>query len=93
MKLNKLNVPSDLLPQRNAEGPKDVQKLHELMLTLDEDALLAVYFRFWEQLLVEDIAKILGRSWKDTDELIGDAINQLRHGFLMNQMNQQPKAA
>ena len=93
MKSEKLKTPTDLLPERNLERHKDIKKLHELMPTLGDDAILAVYFRFWEQLLIEDIAKILGRSWKDTDKLIEDAIKQLRDGFLMDQMSKQPKAA
>lgn len=93
MKSERLKAPTDLLPERNSERHKDIQKLHELMPRLSDDAILAVYFRFWEQLLIEDIAKILGRSWKDTDQLIEEAIKQLRGGFLMDQMNQQPKAA
>lgn len=93
MKSERLKAPTDLLPERNTERHKDIQKLHELMPRLSDDAILAVYFRFWEQLLIEDIAKILGRSWKDTDKLIEDAIKQLRGGFLMDQLSQQPKAA
>lgn len=93
MKSEKLKAPTGLLPERNTERHKDIQMLHELMPTLSDDAILAVYFRFWEQLLIEDIAKILGRPWKDTDKLIEEAIKQLRYGFLMNQTNRQPKAA
>jgi DNA-directed RNA polymerase specialized sigma24 family protein len=93
MKSEILKAPTDLLPERNSVRHKDIQKLHELMPRLSDDAILAVYFRFWEQLLIEDIAKILGRSWKDTDKLIEDAIKQLRYGFLMNQTSRQPKAA
>lgn len=93
MKSERLKAPTDLLLERNPETQKDIQKLHELMPRLSDDAILAVYFRFWEQLLIEDIAKILGRSWKDTDNLIEDAIKQLRDGFLMDQLSQQPKAA
>lgn len=81
------------LPVRKFESEKDILLLYELMPTLSDEAILAVYFRFWEQLLIEDIAKILGRTWKQTDLLIENSIQQLRHGFLKNQMSKQPAAA
>ena len=93
MKSVKLKASVDLDLKRNPERAKDIQKLYELMPSLSDEAILAVYFRFWEQLLIEDIAKILGVSWKETDELIEESIKQLRLGFLMNQLNEQPKAA
>jgi hypothetical protein len=93
MKSAKLKASTDLLPTRNPEREKDIQTLHELMPRLGDEAILAVYFRFWEQLLIEDIAKILGRSWKDTDKMIEESIKQLRKGFLMNSLTTQSKAA
>lgn len=93
MKSEKLKASADLILTRNPERAKDIQKLYELMPSLSDEAILAVYFRFWEQLLIEDIAKILGVSWKETDELIEGSIKQLRIGFLMNQLSEQPKAA
>lgn len=93
MKSAKLKASTDLLPTRNPDREKDIQTLHELMPSLGDEAILAVYFRFWEQLLIEDIAKILGRSWKDTDKMIEQSIKQLRKGFLINSSTSQSKAA
>ncbi len=88
-----LTKAADLLPTRNTEREKDLTLLHELLPSLSDEGVLAVYFRYWEQLLIEDIARILGRSWDDTDHLIEVSIKQLRRGFLKNQMSTQLKAA
>lgn len=93
MKSEKLKASADLILTRNPERAKDIQKLYELMPGLSDEAIIAVYFRFWEQLLIEDIAKILGVSWKETDELIEESIKHLRLGFSMNQLSEQPKTA
>ncbi|MFN8789985.1 MAG: hypothetical protein ACK5Y2_00855 [Bdellovibrionales bacterium] len=93
MKSEIMKKAANQLPVRKFESEKDILLLYELMPTLSDEAILAVYFRFWEQLLIEDIAKILGRTWKQTDLLIENSIQQLRHGFLKNQMSKQPAAA
>lgn len=93
MKSEIMKKAANQLPVRKFESEKDILLLYELMPTLSDEAILAVYFRFWEQLLIEDIAKILGRTWKQTDLLIENSIQQLRHGFLKNQMSKQPVAA
>lgn len=78
---------------RNIEKSADIQRLHELMPTLSDEGITALYFRFWECLLIEDIANILGRSWDYTDLLIENSIKELRRGFLMKPEIAQPKAA
>lgn len=93
MKSEIMKKAANQLPVRTFEREKDILLLYELMPTLSDEAILAVYFRFWEQLLIEDIAKILGRTWKQTDLLIENSIKHLRHGFLNNQMSKQPAAA
>ncbi len=82
-----------LLPARNPEKEKDIQLLHELMPSLSDEGILAIYFRFWERLLIEDIANILGRSWDETDRLIENSIKELREGFFARHLSPQQKAA
>lgn len=81
------------LPKRHPDMAKDIRLLHELLPSLGDNAILAIYFRYWENLLIDEIAKILGMSWDQTDKLIENSIKELRHGFLINQRIKQPKAA
>jgi DNA-directed RNA polymerase specialized sigma subunit len=93
MKAATLKRTSELLPMPSADKEKDLRLLHELMPSLSDEGILAIYFRFWERLLIEDIAKILGRSWSETDQLIENSIKQLRNGFLKNQLSTRLLAA
>lgn len=82
MKQVNKNLATPVLPARNAEKEADIRRLHELMPSLCDEGIIAIYFRFWENLLIEDIANILGRSWDYTDRLIENSIRELRHGFI-----------
>lgn len=93
MKAAILKTASELLPAPSDDKEKDLRLLHELMPSLSDEGILAIYFRFWERLLIEDIAKILGRSWSETDQLIENSINELRNGFLKNQLSARLVAA
>ncbi len=93
MKQTILKKATDLLPERSPEKEKDLRLLYELMPTLSDEGILAIYFRFWERLLIEDIAKILGISWNETNKLIENSIKELRNGFLKNQMSARLLAA
>lgn len=92
-RLNETQVKPNL-PSRSAEKEADIRRLHELMPCLGDEGITAIYFRFWENLLIEDIANILGRSWDYTDHLIENSIRELRHGFRVPQQSKrQPIAA
>ena len=78
---------------RNENHEKDLRFLYEVMPNLSDEGILAIYFRFWERLLIEDIAKILGLSWGETDQLIENSIKELRNGFLKNQVSERLLAA
>lgn len=93
MKETILNKSCGLLPKRNPSQGKDLKLLYELLPSLCDKGVLAIYFRFWERLLIEDIAKILDLSWNETNQLIENSIKELRCGFLMNQETTEPKAA
>lgn len=93
MKQAILKKAADLLPERSPENEKDLRLLYELMPSLSDEGILAIYFRFWERLLIEDIAKILGLSWNETNKLIENSIKELRNGFLKNQMSVRLLAA
>ncbi len=84
---------SRFLPARSAEKEKDIQTLHELLPSLGDEEIIAVYFRFWESLLIEDIANILGCSWHYTDQLIERSIRKLRQGFIELPAKRQAIAA
>lgn len=93
MKQKILNKAAGLRLERSPKREKDLRLLYELMPSLSDEGGIAIYFRFWEQLLIEDIARILGRSWDETDRIIESSIKQLRSGFLKNQLSTQPVAA
>jgi DNA-directed RNA polymerase specialized sigma subunit len=80
--------------KRRSEKAKDIQLLHELLPSLCDEGILAIYFRYWECLLINDIAQILGKSWEYTDQLIENSIKALRDGFLnATNNNKQLRAA
>lgn len=81
------------LPIRNEDQEKDLRILYEIMPSLCDEGILAIYFRFWERLLIEDIARILGLSWGETDQLIENSIKELRNGFLKNKLSERLAAA
>lgn len=83
----------ELFPMRNEDQERDLRILYEIMPSLSDEGILAIYFRFWERLLIEDIAKILGLSWGETDRLIEKSIKELRNRFLKNQLSEQLLAA
>ncbi len=93
MKKTITNKVANLLPVRHVEKEKDLKLIYELMPNLSDEKIMAIYFRFWEQLLIEDVANILGRSWSETNQLLEDSVKELRQGFLMSQMSAQLKAA
>lgn len=80
------------MPTRNPERAKDIRKLHQLMPSLPDEGILAIYFRFWENLLIDEIASILGKTWTETDQILEAAISELRSGFV-NQNVFQKQAA
>ena len=54
---------------------------------------MAIRLRFWENLLIEEIAQKLDLSWDETNKLIENSIKELRNGFLKNQMSARLLAA
>ena len=81
------NKEKALFPKRNMKREHDLRLLYELLPHLSEKGILAVYFRFWENLMIEDIARILGQSWSETDKLIEGSIKELRTGFLSKKLS------
>ena len=79
--------------KRNTNPRRDIEMLRDLMPTLSADGAKAIYLRFWEHLLISEIAQILKLSWSETDRLIEDSIKQLRQGFVEKEMDPQPEAA
>jgi DNA-directed RNA polymerase specialized sigma24 family protein len=81
------------LPKRHIDTRKDIQTLRSLIPELDDDGVLAVYMRFWECMTIQEIAKVLGRTWDETDNLIERSIQNLREGFLAHGMMKVTAAA
>lgn len=81
------------VPARSLEREAEIQRLQEMLPSLGDEEIIAVYFRFWENLLIEDIANILGRSWNYTDQLIERSIGKLRQGFTELPAKRQAVAA
>ena len=82
-----------IYPKRSLDRAKDIKTLHALLPELDDDGLLAVYMRFWECMTIQEISKILGRTWDDTVRLIERSIRNLRDGFISRDANTQLAAA
>lgn len=80
-------------PARSPEREAEIQRLHEMLPSLGDEEIVAVYFRFWESLLIEEIANILGRSWNYTDQLIERSLRKLRQGFTELPAKRQAVAA
>lgn len=76
-------------PKRNVESEKDLKLLYELMPNLSDKAVLAIYLRFWERMLIEEVAEILNLSWNEANSLIESSIKELRAGFFSNQSKNQ----
>lgn len=70
------------IPARRFETTTEIHRLHELLPDLGDEEIIAVYFRFWENLLIQEIANILGRPWDYTDQLIERSLRKLRQGFM-----------
>lgn len=87
------NEKAEVFPERYPDEKQNIELLRRLLPTLDEQGLLAIYFRFWERHLIEDIALILGLSWDETDRLIENSIKELRLGFLAVELKKQHQAA
>ncbi len=66
---------------RSADQERNIKMLHKLLPKLSDEKLLAVYFRIWECLTIEEIARIIGRSWEQADQLIEEALRELRNNF------------
>lgn len=77
---------SRTIPKRSADQMKDMETLHCLLPNLDDDSLLAVYLRFWECMTIQEISKVIGRTWDETDHLIENSIRNLRDGFLSREL-------
>lgn len=55
-----------------------ISKLKEELAYLDEQPRLAIYYRFWHEMTILEISKLLGISWKSTDRLISESLSELR---------------
>lgn len=73
-----------LLWDKRLENNSNVQLLKTLLPKLKRIQILAIYFRYWENLLIEEIAEILNLSWDEADQLIETSLKELRRGFPMD---------
>lgn len=73
--------------KRSSETANDIRILHEILPNLCDEGVLAVYFRFWECMTIQEIARILGISWDRADRLIENSIQDLRQGFANRKLN------
>ncbi len=60
------------------------KKLKLELALLDKNQRLAIHYRFWEEMSVEEIAEMLKLSWEEAYALIGDTINHLRKNLSGN---------
>ena len=67
--------------------------LREILPTLDSRARLAIHYRYWESMTIQEIARLLSMSWSDADRLIDDSILKLRDGFVRKYLNSNLQAA
>ncbi len=66
------------VPLSPNELNSDLQAMRDALSTLEEKAQLAIYFRFWESMTIQQIGKVLGLSWDATDQLIKKSLSYLR---------------
>ena len=92
--MKNFSLASDLsLPSRASNHRDDVETLRRLLSELNEDGFMALHLRFWENMAIQEIAKLIGKSWNETDRLIENSIKELRDGFLHNQLSARLIAA
>lgn len=61
-----------------------LRNLKQELALLDKNQRLAIHYRFWEEMSIEEIAEMLKLSWEEAYELIGNTINHLRKNLSGN---------
>lgn len=54
------------------------ERIHEALEDLDCDQKVAIHYRFWGNLSILEISKMLGLSYTKTDRLIEQTLKRLR---------------
>jgi DNA-directed RNA polymerase specialized sigma24 family protein len=55
-----------------------IERLYQCTPKLKDIELVAIYCRYWENMTIEEISKVIQLSWDSTDALIEGALLQLR---------------
>lgn len=61
---------------------QQIENLKQVLPLLSDEARLAIHFRYWERMSIEEVAKMLGKTWGATDQLIEKAVRELRELIL-----------
>lgn len=67
--------------------------LQHLLSRLEDEERIAIYLRYWEKYLIQEVAQVLHRSWSYTDQLIEKSIKKLRIEFFRSKLSVLQKAA
>ncbi len=66
------------LELRSVISSNNFEKLHQLLSRMKWRHRCAIHLRFWEDHSISQIANLMSLSWQDTDNLIKEAIRELR---------------
>lgn len=66
------------LELRSIISSNNFEKLHQILSRLNWRHRCAIHLRFWEDHSILQIAKILSLSWQEADNLIEEALRELR---------------
>ena len=54
------------------------ERLNQELESLDDEERLAIYYRYWANMSISEISKLLHLSWNETDKLLTQTLKQLR---------------
>ena len=77
----------------SASRDEKLAMLREVLPILDSRSRLALHYRFWESMTIEEISKRLCLSWDEANRLIEESIAHLRAMFFERQAKKIQSAA
>ncbi len=74
-------------------APTSYLKLHANLHLLSPIARRVLHLRFWDSLLIEEIAIRINRTWEETDRIIETALAELKNSIVNPKPDQLCEAA
>lgn len=73
---------------RQDEMTARIERLYNVLPTLSDQAIIAIYFRYWDCKTISEIAGILRCSWTEANAIINEALVKLRMKILKAEENE-----